>query len=130
MLVWRGASLSVLGRMGLRLTEDATHTLLSILHTSPKDAVSLAQDVRAGHTLGMHFGTFYGSEDESVQPLVELAEALMDGSEEVVCNMNVKLLPKGRGAGKSTKRVLEERCRVRNHRHWPNGRSAIHRRLV
>ncbi|KAF5329133.1 hypothetical protein D9758_017152 [Tetrapyrgos nigripes] len=82
--IWRGASLSVLGRMGLRLTEDATHTLLSTLHASPKDAVSLARDVRARHTLGMHFGTFCGSEDESVQPLVELAEALMDGSEEVI----------------------------------------------
>ncbi|THV06313.1 Metallo-hydrolase/oxidoreductase [Dendrothele bispora CBS 962.96] len=79
--IWRGASLSVLGRMGFRLTAEATETLLSTLHASPRDAVALAKDVRACHTLGMHFGTFCGSEDESQEPLVELIEALVGGEE-------------------------------------------------
>ncbi|KAK7677735.1 hypothetical protein QCA50_019287 [Cerrena zonata] len=74
--IWRGASLSILGQMGYRLTAEATHTFLSTLHASPRDAVSLARDVRAQHTLGMHFGTFCGSEDESKEPLVELLDAL------------------------------------------------------
>ncbi|KAL0952153.1 hypothetical protein HGRIS_008770 [Hohenbuehelia grisea] len=75
--IWRGASLSILGRMGFRLAPEASHTLLSTLHASPGDAVRLSRDVRARHTLGMHFGTFCGSEDESQEPLVELVEALL-----------------------------------------------------
>jgi len=64
--------------MGFRLTQEATHTLLSTLHASPQDAVSLARDVRSRHSLAMHFGTFCGSEDESQQPLFELVEALLE----------------------------------------------------
>ncbi|KAK7435106.1 hypothetical protein VKT23_019798 [Stygiomarasmius scandens] len=79
--IWRGASLSILGQMGFRLTADATEILLSTLHASPRDAVALAKDVRSRHTLGMHFGTFCGSEDESKEPLVELIGAFIRSRE-------------------------------------------------
>ncbi|KAF9483094.1 Metallo-hydrolase/oxidoreductase [Pholiota conissans] len=74
--IWRGASLSVLGRMGFRLKPDATETLLSTLHASPTDAVSLAKDVRANKAIAMHYGTFCGSEDEAMEPLVLLRDEL------------------------------------------------------
>ncbi|KAF8075028.1 Metallo-hydrolase/oxidoreductase [Lyophyllum atratum] len=77
--IWRGASLSILGQMGFRVTN---HNLLSTLHASPPDAISLARDVRARHTLGMHFGTFCGSEDESKQPLIELKTDLRESWKE------------------------------------------------
>ncbi|TFK38375.1 beta-lactamase superfamily domain-containing protein [Crucibulum laeve] len=75
--IWRGASLSILGRLGFRLTPGATETLLSTLHASPSDAVELAEDVKAKHSIAMHFGTFCGSDDEAREPLVLLAEALL-----------------------------------------------------
>ncbi|KJA27987.1 hypothetical protein HYPSUDRAFT_129951 [Hypholoma sublateritium FD-334 SS-4] len=74
--IWRGASLSVLGRMGLRLTSDATETLLSTLHASPVDAIALAADIKSKHSIAMHYGTFCGSEDEALEPLVLLREEL------------------------------------------------------
>ena len=45
------------------------------MHASPKDAVEIHKAVRSRHTLAMHFGTFAGSETETVEPLVELALA-------------------------------------------------------
>ncbi|KAJ6616682.1 Metallo-hydrolase/oxidoreductase [Mycena sp. CBHHK59/15] len=70
--IWSGASLTFLGRMGYRLSDD-TH--LVTLHATPEDAVRLATDVRARHTLAMHFATFAGSDDEALEPLVRLAQA-------------------------------------------------------
>ncbi|KAF9535722.1 beta-lactamase superfamily domain-containing protein [Crepidotus variabilis] len=73
--IWRGASLSVLGRVGLRLTESAT-SLLATLHATPSDAVQLFKDVRAKRAIAMHFGTFCGSEDEAKEPLELLVAEL------------------------------------------------------
>ncbi|KAJ6594555.1 Metallo-hydrolase/oxidoreductase [Mycena capillaripes] len=70
--IWSGASLTVLGKMGYKLSDD-TH--LVTLHATPEDAVRLAADVRARHTLAMHFATFAGSDDEAIEPLVRLAQA-------------------------------------------------------
>ncbi|KAJ6507382.1 Metallo-hydrolase/oxidoreductase [Mycena vitilis] len=70
--IWSGASLTVLGKMGFKLSDD-TH--LVTLHATPEDAVRLAADVRARHTLAMHFATFAGSDDEALEPLVRLAQA-------------------------------------------------------
>ncbi|KAJ7122030.1 Metallo-hydrolase/oxidoreductase [Mycena crocata] len=70
--IWSGASLTVLGKMGYRLSDD-TH--LVTLHATPEDAVRLAADVRARHALAMHFATFAGSDDEALEPLVRLAQA-------------------------------------------------------
>ena len=63
------------------------HPLLSSLHTDPGNAVALRRDVRARHAIAMHFGTFSGSDAESLEPIVELVQALADekkgtGSEE------------------------------------------------
>ncbi|KAJ7646569.1 Metallo-hydrolase/oxidoreductase [Roridomyces roridus] len=70
--IWSGATLTMLGKMGYRLADD-TH--LATLHATPEDAVHLAKDVRARHTLAMHFATFAGSDDEALEPLVRLARA-------------------------------------------------------
>ncbi|TCD61324.1 hypothetical protein EIP91_008585 [Steccherinum ochraceum] len=73
--IWRGASLSILGRWGLRLTEAAT-SLLATLHATPSDAVQLYQDVKAKRAIAMHFGTFCGSEDEAKEPIELLTRDL------------------------------------------------------
>ncbi|KAJ7502515.1 Metallo-hydrolase/oxidoreductase [Mycena galericulata] len=70
--IWSGATLTVLGKMGYRLSDD-TH--LVTLHATPEDAVRLAADVRARHSLAMHFATFAGSDDEALEPLLRLAQA-------------------------------------------------------
>ncbi|KAF9052416.1 Metallo-hydrolase/oxidoreductase [Hymenopellis radicata] len=85
--IWRGASLSILGRAGLRLTEEGTESLLSTLHASPQDAVKIAADVRAKHSVAMHFGTFCGSEDEAIEPIILLKEALAGKDLEETTNM-------------------------------------------
>lgn len=48
---------------------------LSTLHATPSDALAMHRDVRARHSLAMHFGTLTGSDSEAVEPLVELEEA-------------------------------------------------------
>ncbi|KAJ7049975.1 Metallo-hydrolase/oxidoreductase [Mycena amicta] len=70
--IWSGASLTFLGKMGYRLSDD-TH--LVTLHATPEDAVRLTTDVRARKALAMHFATFAGSEDEALEPAVRLAQA-------------------------------------------------------
>lgn len=45
------------------------------MHASPSDAVAIHKDVRSRHTLAMHFATFSGTENEALEPLVELAQA-------------------------------------------------------
>nr|GAT44954.1 metallo-hydrolase/oxidoreductase [Mycena chlorophos] len=72
--IWSGASLTFLGKLGYRLS-DETH--LVTLHATPEDAVRLAGDVRARRALAMHFGTFAGSDDEALEPAVRLARAQM-----------------------------------------------------
>ncbi|KAI6121741.1 beta-lactamase superfamily domain-containing protein [Pisolithus sp. B1] len=70
--IWRGASLSFLGQLGYQLADD-TH--LAVTHASPEDAVQLARDVRARHSLAMHFATWAGSDHEANEPLLRLARA-------------------------------------------------------
>jgi len=69
--IWRGASLSFIGRLGYRLSDD---TSLIALHASPEDALSISTDVQARHSVAMHFATFAGSEHEALEPLVRLVE--------------------------------------------------------
>lgn len=52
------------------------------LHASPEDAVKLFHDVQAKRAIAMHFGTFAGSENEAVEPVVRLVNALKGGSGE------------------------------------------------
>ncbi|PSR75344.1 hypothetical protein PHLCEN_2v9207 [Hermanssonia centrifuga] len=49
--------------------------LLDGLHASPNHAVRLHKDIRARHSLGMHFATFAGSDVEASEPVAELIAA-------------------------------------------------------
>jgi len=73
--IWRGGTLGFISSWGLRLSEtDAT----SALHGSPADAVAMHQDVKSRNTVGVHFGTFIGSENESYEAVIEFTEACED----------------------------------------------------
>ena len=51
------------------------------------DAVALAADIRSKHSIAMHYGTFCGSQDEALEPLVLLREALQ--------KQDLRWIPKG-----------------------------------
>ncbi|KAL5528938.1 hypothetical protein ACEPAG_4912 [Sanghuangporus baumii] len=70
--IWRGGTLSFISQIGLRLTH---HPFLSAMHASPADAVAIHQNVQSRHTIAMHFATFSGTENEALEPLVELSQA-------------------------------------------------------
>ncbi|BGP24734.1 hypothetical protein JCM10295v2_003653 [Rhodotorula toruloides] len=71
--IWRGGSLGFVSAIGLRLHHE---NISSAVHGSPADAVDLHLDVRSRNTIGMHFGTFIGSETESLEAIIELHEAV------------------------------------------------------
>lgn len=70
--IWRGGSLGFISYMGLRLSH---HDIPSALHCSPTDAVEIHRDVKSRNTIGVHFGTFIGSENESYDAMIEFCEA-------------------------------------------------------
>lgn len=70
--IWRGGTLGFISYLGLRL---AHHDVPSTLHGSPTDAVSMHRDVRSRNTIGIHFGTFVGSENETYEAIIEFGEA-------------------------------------------------------
>ncbi|GAA5856730.1 hypothetical protein JCM8547_008812 [Rhodosporidiobolus lusitaniae] len=70
--IWRGGTLGFVSAMGLRLHHE---NISSALHGSPADAVDIHLDVRSRNTIGMHFGTFIGSESEAFEAIIELHEA-------------------------------------------------------
>ena len=70
--IWRGGSLGVVSYLGLRLSH---HDLPSTLHGSPTDAVAIHADVKSRNTVGIHFGTFVGSENETYEAIIEFGEA-------------------------------------------------------
>ncbi|GAA6034085.1 hypothetical protein JCM8097_000686 [Rhodosporidiobolus ruineniae] len=70
--IWRGGTLGFVSAMGLRLHHE---NISSALHGSPADAVDIHLDVRSRNTIGMHFGTFIGSESEALEAIIELHEA-------------------------------------------------------
>ncbi|BGP40303.1 hypothetical protein JCM10449v2_004262 [Rhodotorula kratochvilovae] len=71
--IWRGGSLGFVSAIGLRLHHE---NISSALHGSPADAVDIHLDVRSRNTIGVHFGTFIGSESESLEAIIELHEAV------------------------------------------------------
>ncbi|KAG9004387.1 hypothetical protein FRB94_002405 [Tulasnella sp. JGI-2019a] len=73
--IWRGGTLGFLSWAGLRLTHE---TVPSAFHASPSDAVSIHFDVRSNISLGIHFGTFVGATQETLEALVELKRACDD----------------------------------------------------
>ncbi|EXJ54620.1 hypothetical protein A1O7_09961 [Cladophialophora yegresii CBS 114405] len=70
--IWRGGTLGFFSSWGLRLSHEdfpAAH------HASPADAVAIHLDVKSRNTIGIHFGTFIGSENESYEAMIEFAQA-------------------------------------------------------
>ena len=45
------------------------------MHASPDHAVRMHKDIRARRSIGMHFATFAGSEEEAREPVAELITA-------------------------------------------------------
>jgi N-acyl-phosphatidylethanolamine-hydrolysing phospholipase D len=70
--IWRGGTLGFISYLGLRL---AHHDVPSTLHGSPTDAVSIHKGVMSRNTVGIHFGTFVGSENETCEAIIEFGEA-------------------------------------------------------
>ncbi|BGP55665.1 hypothetical protein JCM8202v2_003270 [Rhodotorula sphaerocarpa] len=73
--IWRGGSLGFVSAIGLRLHHE---NISSAVHGCPGDAVDIHLDVRSRNSIGMHFGTFIGAESESLEAIIELAEAIED----------------------------------------------------
>ncbi|KAK4054571.1 Protein-lysine N-methyltransferase efm4 [Microbotryomycetes sp. JL201] len=70
--IWRGGSLSFVSWLGLRLHHE---NIPSGLHGSPTDAVSIHLETKSRNSIGVHFGTFIGAENESLEAVIELNEA-------------------------------------------------------
>jgi N-acyl-phosphatidylethanolamine-hydrolysing phospholipase D len=66
--IWRGGSLGFISYLGLRLGHDE---IPSALHASPADALDIHGDVKSRHSVGVHFGTWVGSVNESLEAVVE-----------------------------------------------------------
>ena len=74
--IWRGGTLGFVSSVGLRLALD---DVSATLHGSPADAVCVHRDVRSRHTVGVHFGTFVGSENETLEAVIEFGVACEEG---------------------------------------------------
>ncbi|KAG0645593.1 N-acyl-phosphatidylethanolamine-hydrolyzing phospholipase D [Hyphodiscus hymeniophilus] len=69
--IWRGGTLGFISNFGLRLSHN---DIPSALHTAPIDAIDIHNDVFSKNTLAVHFGTFVGSENESLEAIMEFQE--------------------------------------------------------
>jgi N-acyl-phosphatidylethanolamine-hydrolysing phospholipase D len=69
---WRGGTLGFVSYVGLRLSH---HDIPSGLHASPADAIDIHKDVMSRNSIGVHFGTFIGHENESYEAIIEFEEA-------------------------------------------------------
>ncbi|KAN0120837.1 Metallo-hydrolase/oxidoreductase [Russula decolorans] len=72
--IWRGGTLSLIARLGFRLIHSPDSFLTS-MHATPAQALQMHVDLRARHSLAMHFATFAGSDYEALEPIVELEQA-------------------------------------------------------
>lgn len=70
--IWRGGSLSFISYVGLQLSHQDIST---VHHCSPYDALNIHRDVQSRNSVAIHFGTFVGSENESLEAVMELDEA-------------------------------------------------------
>ncbi|KIW42062.1 uncharacterized protein PV06_05647 [Exophiala oligosperma] len=70
--IWRGGTLGFISYIGLRLSH---HDVPSASHGSPADAIAIHCDVKSRNTVGIHFGTFVGSDNESYEAMIELSLA-------------------------------------------------------
>ncbi|KAI0279568.1 beta-lactamase superfamily domain-containing protein [Russula aff. rugulosa BPL654] len=72
--IWRGGTLSVIARLGYRLIHSP-NSFLTSMHATPAQALQMHVELRARHSLAMHFATFAGSDYEALEPIVELEQA-------------------------------------------------------
>ncbi|GAA5889788.1 hypothetical protein JCM6882_004323 [Rhodosporidiobolus microsporus] len=70
--IWRGGTLGFVSSMSLRLRHE---NLPCATHGSPGDAVAIHLDVKSRNTIGVHFGTFEGSNLEALEALTDLEAA-------------------------------------------------------
>ncbi|KAG9247763.1 Metallo-hydrolase/oxidoreductase [Calycina marina] len=70
--IWRGGTLGFISNIGLRLSHNDIPTTF---HTSPLDAIDIHKDVQSRNTVAVHFGTFIGSQNESLESIMEFEEA-------------------------------------------------------
>lgn len=70
--IWRGGTLGFISKLGLRLNHQ---DVPSALHASPTDALEIHADVSSKNTVAIHFGSFVGSENESLESVLEFDEA-------------------------------------------------------
>jgi N-acyl-phosphatidylethanolamine-hydrolysing phospholipase D len=73
--IWRGGSLGFISLLGLRLSHN---DIPSTLHAAPADAIDIHIDVMSHNTVAIHFGTFVGSENESLEAIMEFEEGRQD----------------------------------------------------
>jgi L-ascorbate metabolism protein UlaG (beta-lactamase superfamily) len=73
--IWRGGSLGFISYLGVRLSHN---NIPSALHATPVDAIDIHKDVLSRNTVAVHFGTFVGSENESLEAVMEFKEGLED----------------------------------------------------
>jgi N-acyl-phosphatidylethanolamine-hydrolysing phospholipase D len=69
--IWRGGSLGFISYLGLRLSHNS---IPSALHSTPTDAINIHNDVLSRNTVAVHFGTFVGSENESLEAIIEFTK--------------------------------------------------------
>jgi N-acyl-phosphatidylethanolamine-hydrolysing phospholipase D len=50
-------------------------SFLTSMHATPAQALQMHVELRARHSLAMHFATFAGSDYEALEPIVELEQA-------------------------------------------------------
>ena len=70
--IWRGGTLGFISGLGFRLSHN---DIPSALHASPVDAIDIHKDVMSRNTVAVHYGTFIGSENESLEAIMEFNEA-------------------------------------------------------
>lgn len=81
--IWRGGTLGFFSSWGLRLSHA---DVPAMFHASPDDAMRIHEDVKSKCSVGVHFGTFVGSENETMEAVREFhvarEEAGVGGLEE------------------------------------------------
>lgn len=70
--IWRGGSLGFVSNLGLRLSHK---DIPAALHAGPADAIDIHGDILSCNTVAVHFGTFIGSANESIESILEFEEA-------------------------------------------------------
>lgn len=75
--IWRGGTLGFVSYTGFTL--DHEH-MFTANHSTPQDALDMHVDLRSRCSVPIHFATFVGSEDETLEATSELAQACRKAS--------------------------------------------------